>query len=99
MPAEAGVMTIEFKVNFLAPARAGSFRIVGRVRRAGRTVTFVEGEAIAIDGSERKTVATTQATMICLEGRAGIRHRAEAAPAETPLQTAATWPQPRLPGL
>jgi uncharacterized protein (TIGR00369 family) len=74
MPADAGVMTIEFKVNFLAPARGERFRVLGRVRRAGRTVTFVEGEAIAVDGASQTTVATTQATMICLRGRDDIRH-------------------------
>jgi uncharacterized protein (TIGR00369 family) len=74
MPADAGVMTVEFKVNFLAPAAGERFRVFGRVRRAGRTVTFVEGEAIAVAGGAEKVVATTQATMICLQDRDGIRH-------------------------
>jgi uncharacterized protein (TIGR00369 family) len=74
MPADAGVLTVEFKVNFLAPARADRFRVFGRVRRAGRTVTFAEGEAIAVTGGSELLVATTQATMICLEGRDGVRH-------------------------
>jgi len=74
MPAEAGVLTVEFKVNFLAAARGEGIRAVGRVRRAGRTVTFAEGEAVALDGARQVVVATTQATLMTIVGRAGVRH-------------------------
>jgi uncharacterized protein (TIGR00369 family) len=74
MPADAGVLTIEFKVSFLAPARGERFRFVGRVRRAGRTVTFVEAEAIALEGDRARVVATTQATMMTVVGRDDVRH-------------------------
>jgi uncharacterized protein (TIGR00369 family) len=74
MPAEVGVLTVEFKVNFLAAARGEGIRAVGRVRRAGRTVTFAEGEAIALDGARQVVVATTQATLMTIVGRAGVRH-------------------------
>ena len=74
MPADSGVLTVEFKVNFLAPARGGRFRFVARVRRAGRTVTFVESEAIAVDGDRARLVATAQATMMTVLGRDDVRH-------------------------
>jgi uncharacterized protein (TIGR00369 family) len=45
----AAVLSVEFKVNLLAPARGRWFRAVGRVVRAGRTVTVVSGELRAYD--------------------------------------------------
>lgn len=74
MPADAGVLTVEFKVNFLAPARGERFRFVARVRRAGRTVTFVEADAIAVEGDRARLVATAQATMMTVVGRDDVRH-------------------------
>src|SRR5215217_6221216 len=38
------VLTVEFKVQLLAPARGARFRAAGRVVRAGRTLTVVSGE-------------------------------------------------------
>jgi uncharacterized protein (TIGR00369 family) len=74
MAADAGVLTVEFKINFLAPAAGERFRFTGRVRRAGRTVTFVDGEAIAVADSRARTVATMQATMMTVQGRDDVRH-------------------------
>src|SRR3954465_5883936 len=39
MPAGSGVLSVEFKVNLLSPARGERFRAVGRVVKAGRTLT------------------------------------------------------------
>ena len=44
MDAGAAVLSVEFKVNLLAPARGTRFLARGRVIRAGRTVTVVSGE-------------------------------------------------------
>src|SRR5690606_2971211 len=49
MPVDAAVLTIEFKINLLAPARGESFRMVGTVIKPGRTVTVAEGHAYALD--------------------------------------------------
>jgi uncharacterized protein (TIGR00369 family) len=38
------VLSIEFKVNLVAPARGNRFRASGRVVRAGRTVTVASAE-------------------------------------------------------
>ena len=48
MPADAAVLTIEFKINLLAPAKGQRFRMVGEVIKPGRTVTVTEGRAYAI---------------------------------------------------
>lgn len=74
MPADAGVLTVEFKVNFLAPAAGTHFRFLGRVRRAGRTLSFVEAEALACTAERTRVIATTQATMMTVTGRDDIRH-------------------------
>ena len=58
------VLTVELKVNLLAPAAGDSVRAVGRVVRRGRTLTVCQGDAFAVSGDEDKHVATLLATMI-----------------------------------
>ena len=74
MPADAAVLTIEYKINLLAPARGQRFRMHGAVVKPGRTVTVVEGKAFAIDDGREKLVATMNATLMTITGRAGIQH-------------------------
>ena len=69
MPAGAAVMSVEFKVNLLAPGRGDRFLAHGRVRRAGRTLTVCEGSVRAIDDDQEREVAIMTATMIRLDGR------------------------------
>jgi uncharacterized protein (TIGR00369 family) len=66
MPAGSGVMSVEFKVNLLAPGRGERFLASGRVRR---TLTVCEGTVKVIRGAEEREVAIMTATMIRLEGR------------------------------
>lgn len=75
MPADAGVLTIEFKVNLLAPAQGPRFRMEGQVVKAGRTISVVEGRALQVgnDGAE-KLIATMTATVMTIVGRDGVRH-------------------------
>lgn len=63
MPDGDDVLTIEFKVNLLAPARGELFLAEGRVVRAGRTITVTQGEVTAIAGTQGTTVALMTATM------------------------------------
>ena len=44
MDPDVAVLSVEFKVQLLAPARGARFRALGRVVRAGRTLTVVAGE-------------------------------------------------------
>ena len=76
MPAEAGVLTIEFKVNLLAPARGPLLTFEGTVTKPGRTISVVDGRAYesAGSGSERKLVATMTATLMTILGRDDVRH-------------------------
>ena len=74
MPADAAVLTIEYKINLLAPARGQRFRMHGTVVKPGRTVTVAEGKAFAIDDGGEKLVATMNATLMAVVGRDGIQH-------------------------
>jgi len=76
MPLEAGVLTIEFKINLLAPARGPLFRFEGVVTKAGRTISVVDGKAFQLggEGAEDKLVATMNATMMTVIGREAINH-------------------------
>ena len=69
MPEEAAVLTVEFKVNLLAPAAGERFVARGRVVRAGRTLTVCRGDAGAFAGDEERHVATMTATMMALGPR------------------------------
>jgi uncharacterized protein (TIGR00369 family) len=72
MPAEASVLTIEFKVNLIAPAKGERFVARGKVVKPGRTITVCTGEVFAIFEEEPKLVATMTATIMTIEGRSGI---------------------------
>lgn len=72
MPEDAGVLTIEFKINLLAPAQGQRFRCEGRVLKPGRTIVLAEGRAFAIDGGQEKLCATMHCTLMAVQGRPGI---------------------------
>ena len=74
MAVDAAVLTIEYKLNLLAPARGERFRMEGVVVKPGRTITVAEGRAFAIDGGSEKLVATMACTLMAVIGREGIRH-------------------------
>lgn len=75
MPPEAAVLTIEFKVNLLAPAAGPRFRFDGRVVKAGRTISVAEGQAWQLAAPQEppvppKLIATLTATVMTVQGRA-----------------------------
>ena len=73
MPADADVLSIEFKTNLLAPAAGDTLLARAHVVRAGRTVTACEGRAFMRDGEEEaateRLVATMSATMMTVRPR------------------------------
>lgn len=74
MPADCGILTIEYKLNLLAPGRGERFRFVGRVRKAGRTITLADADAFAIDAAGReRLIATMTATEMTITGREDVR--------------------------
>jgi uncharacterized protein (TIGR00369 family) len=69
MPADARVLTIEFKINLLAPAAGERFRAIGKVRKPGRSVFVAEAELYAETGHKSNTsklVATMVATLMAV---------------------------------
>ena len=69
MPSGSAVLSVEFKVNLLAPAAGELIRARAEVRRAGRTLTVCSADAFA-DG---KLCATMLATMIRRETQQELR--------------------------
>jgi uncharacterized protein (TIGR00369 family) len=67
MPPGASVLTVEFKVNFMAPAAGERFLARGSVVRPGRTLMVVETEVAAVENGQEKPIAQMLATMMCLE--------------------------------
>lgn len=69
MPADASVLSVEFKLNFMAPAKGERYTGKGRVVRAGKTITVVSFEVVAHQGGQETVCATGLATMMCLVKR------------------------------
>ena len=67
------MLTIEFKVNLLAPGKGERFLFRGSVTKPGRTIIVADGQAYAFaaDG-EAKLIATMTGTMMTVTGREGI---------------------------
>jgi uncharacterized protein (TIGR00369 family) len=62
MPAGCSIVTVEYKMNILTPARGGLIA-KGQVLKPGRTLTVARGEVYADDG---RHVATMQQTLMML---------------------------------
>jgi uncharacterized protein (TIGR00369 family) len=65
-PEDQTVLSVEFKINFMAPAQGESLEAVGRVIRRGRTITVVQIDVYALNAGERKSVALMQQTIMNL---------------------------------
>ena len=75
MPADAAVLTVEFKTNLLAPAMGRRFLFRAGVVKPGRTLTVCEARAFAADGSgdgAERLVSTMTGTLMALFDRHGI---------------------------
>ena len=67
MPPHSQVLSVEFKVNLLRPAKGDLFRAQADVIKAGKTLTVVRADVTATSSeSEPTLVATILATIICL---------------------------------
>jgi uncharacterized protein (TIGR00369 family) len=65
----AGVLTVEFKTNLLAPARGERFVFRAAVVKPGRTLTVCEGKAYAVQDGVETLVATMTGTLMALQQR------------------------------
>ena len=73
MPREAAVLTTEFKLHLLSPAKGERLRAVGRVVRGGKKLVISLGEVFAEEGGSSKQVALMTTTMMVIEGGTGLR--------------------------
>jgi uncharacterized protein (TIGR00369 family) len=68
-PSDFSILTVEFKVSFLSPARGESLLARGRVVKPGRTLVVSRSDIFAIAEGDEKLVATALVTLMLLEGR------------------------------
>jgi uncharacterized protein (TIGR00369 family) len=72
MPVGAAVLSVEFKINLMAPAVGESFLAVARTLRVGKTIAVATAEVLAESGDgATKCIAVMQATMMRVEAQAG----------------------------
>ncbi|SES49541.1 uncharacterized domain 1-containing protein [Streptomyces sp. yr375] len=66
-PEDASVLTVEYKINLLAPAVGDHIEAVGTVLKSGRTLTVCRLEVFGVQGDRRTLVAAGQQTLICVQ--------------------------------
>ena len=66
------VLTVEYKVNFVAPAKGERLLARGEVVRPGSTVTVCKGDVVAYDGGDEKVVASMLTTMMLMPNRSDL---------------------------
>jgi uncharacterized protein (TIGR00369 family) len=67
MPEDREVMTVEAKINLLAPAMGEALVARGRVVKAGRRLTVVTAEVFAVSDGRETCIALLQGTMIPMD--------------------------------
>jgi len=67
-PAEDSLLTVEYKINLLAPGSGDKLIAYGRVKKAGRTLTVCELEVVAVKAGETTLCACGFATLLRLAG-------------------------------
>lgn len=73
MPADAAVLTTEFKINLLSPGTGDRLIAIGRVIRPGRKLMVCLGEVFAEAAGARKQIALMTASMMVVETETGLR--------------------------
>ena len=66
---DTAVLTVEYKVNFIAPAKGERFVARGEVVRPGASITVCKGDVVAIEDGEEKLVTTMLTTLMLLPNR------------------------------
>jgi len=69
MSADKAVLSVEYKINLLAPAKGQRFIAKAQVIKAGRNLTVCIGDAFAYENEKQKLVATMTATMMAIPER------------------------------
>jgi uncharacterized protein (TIGR00369 family) len=69
MPPTSSVLTVEFKLNLLAPAAGERFVARGEVVKAGRNLVITRGEVTAIASGRETLCAVMQQTLMTMHDR------------------------------
>ena len=72
MPADAAVLTVEYKVNFLSPAQGDRMIARARVTKPGRTVTVCACDVFAVKNGQERIVATMLGTVMTVRERESL---------------------------
>ncbi|UYY88700.1 PaaI family thioesterase [Alcaligenes sp. SMD-FA] len=69
-PLGASVLSVEYKLNFLAPAKGESLLARGCVVRHGRSLIVTQAEVLAVEKGKQTLCALMQQTIMVMQGRA-----------------------------
>jgi uncharacterized protein (TIGR00369 family) len=69
VPATASVLTVEFKMNLLAPADGEKLIARGQVVRSGRTLIVTKAEVFAVKDGKESLCALMQQTIMVMHGK------------------------------
>ena len=69
MPPGSNVLTVEFKVNVLAPGDGEKLRARGEVIKAGRTLTITQGKVFVTKNGKETLCAVMQQTLIVIPAK------------------------------
>ena len=69
MPADSSVLTVEYKMNLLAPAEGELLIARGRVLKSGRTLVVTQVDAVAVKGGRETLCATLLQTLMTMHGK------------------------------
>jgi acyl-coenzyme A thioesterase PaaI-like protein len=74
MPVDASVLTVEYKINMLAPAQGEYLVARAEVIKPGRSLSVVRADVFGVTGSSEKLIATLQQTLMVMHGMADETH-------------------------
>jgi len=76
-PADSSILTVEYKINLLAPSKGDALIARAHVLKPGRTLTIAHADVYAVDGGKEVHCAAMQQTLITLHGKADQRPKEE----------------------
>ena len=69
MPTDSSVLTVEYKMNLLAPADGEELIARARVLRSGKTLKICAADVYVLKGGRETHCATVLSTIMCLPGK------------------------------
>jgi uncharacterized protein (TIGR00369 family) len=76
-PADSSILTVEYKINLLAPSKGDALIARAHVLKPGRTLTIAHADVYAVEAGREIHCAAMQQTLITLHGKADERPKEE----------------------